>query len=194
MKSQLSSIEAAGCCISADADDEADRPKGTSIGDSPLDHFAQLCTLSSMPCTPRFLSQARSSHSPDRDIRPCHRNSWLSRHTMSSVRLPGLKDTRNDSSTDPQAVFARPARSGSLPSLHRRQASTGRLGQSQTRHPPRTGRSRGLCGGYLEDPEMVRREFLDGRVQPLWETSAGPAGRGLGDKPVLVEKGRRRRL
>lgn len=111
---------------------------------------------------------------------------------MSSVRLLGPKDTRIDLRTNPGC--AQPTRSGSLPSLYRRQASTGRLGQSQTRHPSRTGRSRGLCGSYMEDPKMVRREFLDGRVQPLWETSAGPAGRGLGDELVLVEKGRRRRL
>jgi hypothetical protein len=111
---------------------------------------------------------------------------------MSSVRPPVPTETHIDLRTDPGC--AQPTRSGSLPSLYRRQASTGRLGQSQARYPPRTGCSRGLCRGYMEDPEMVRRELLDGRVQPRWETSAGPAGRGLGDELVLVEKGRRRRL
>lgn len=59
MKSQLSSIEAAGCCLSADADDEADRPWEPPTGDSPLDHLHNCTRLPYLRCHVRLASSFR---------------------------------------------------------------------------------------------------------------------------------------
>ena len=76
--------------------------------------------------------------------------------------------------TDPScAVISRLSRC--IPTLYRRQAPTGRLGQSEACYHPWIGSRRGLRRSDLAGTEMDRGKLFDGRVQPVWEKGAGPA-------------------